>query len=125
MGDACYFYPRITRTLGDTTLMMAAISCPETLRLALASPTALAWQEASADRLPHTVKNYLPDGLTAPQALALHQLFLDQAETDAPPARILARLRSVAQSLDSLPAASWADAAPAVTLCCDCVMRAL
>ncbi|MBY0406929.1 MAG: flagellin lysine-N-methylase, partial [Rickettsiales bacterium] len=35
LGDACHFYPRITRTLGSATLMTATLSCPEITRLAL------------------------------------------------------------------------------------------
>ncbi len=62
LGDACYFYPRVTRSLGNQVIMTAAMSCPEIVRLALADEEPCALEEASADRLPQSLKNYLPEG---------------------------------------------------------------
>lgn len=108
LGDACHFFPRITRSLGDTHLMTAALSCPEVARLALTGMEGMTHTEAQADRLPYSLTDYLPTGLTDAEALAIHRTLLEVASDDtATPERIMARLGSVARSLDMLGVTSW------------------
>lgn len=113
LGDACYFYPRIARTLGDETVMTAALSCPEVARLALLGDESLtATASFTPERLPHTVKDYLPEGMAPSDALAVHHAFIAAAEENVPSARILARISSVARSFEMMTPSVWAQAAP-------------
>lgn len=108
LGDACHFFPRITRSLGGRAVMTAALSCPEVTRLALFTPQAFGHHEALIDRLPHSLKEYLPQGLSEEDALAVHRAFLDAAADETATAeRIVARLSSVARSLAMLRVDSW------------------
>lgn len=113
LGDACHFYPRITRRLGRETLMTATLSCPEIARLALGGEGAMLTAAPVPERLPHTLKNYLAEGLTEEQALAAHRAFLVALDDDSASApRWMARIASVSRSLTALPAAQWAEAIP-------------
>lgn len=113
LGDACHFYPRVTRGLGDLAVMTAALSCPEAARLALFGKKPMDLRAADAERLPATLKDYLPEGVRADAALAAHRAFLDAAADESvTPERFLLRLFSVARSLDLLPVADWPRAAP-------------
>jgi lysine-N-methylase len=109
LGDACHFYPRISRRLGERTTMTASLSCPEITRLALFGQ-GTGWQDDTVNRLPYSLRDYLPEGLTAAQAWTVHQAFLN-AVAEAPTAeRALACLVSVAHSLPALPLPSWPEA---------------
>jgi lysine-N-methylase len=110
LGDACHFYPRVTRGLGDEAVMTATPSCPEVARLAFSADAPFALKESESERLPQSLKNYLPAELDAAQALAVHNAFLETA--DGPFARSFARISSVARSLEKLPVKSWPEAAP-------------
>lgn len=114
LGDACHFYPRVTRQLEDTTLMTAALSCPEVARLALLGEKgAEIGLVSEIERLPATVKNYQPEALSSEQALAVHRAFLDTAMEEGVSAeRVMARVVSVSHSLENLPQASWPEAVP-------------
>jgi hypothetical protein len=114
LGDACYFYPRVTRALGAATMMTAAPSCPEIARLALlGADDPFALTPVVAERLPQTLKDYLPDGLDADAAVAIHRHFIAAAgDAAATPELVLSRLCSVARSLDALEAKDWAAAVP-------------
>lgn len=113
LGDACHFFPRVTRALGDETVMTASLSCPEVVRLALLSDGGFAHEESEVERVPHTLKDYVPEGLDAEKALLVHRAFLEAAQDSlATPEQIIARIRSVAQSLQAVDIASWAMAAP-------------
>ena len=112
LGDACYFYPRSTRLLGMQPVMTAALSCPEIARLALFDSTPFAFGETAIGRLPESLKNYLPDGMTAEDALAIHTAFLQATEEDADAEIILARLMSVNHSIERIDKKSWAQAVP-------------
>jgi lysine-N-methylase len=115
LGDACHFYPRITRALGsDVAVMSASLSCPEIARLALFAdaPSGYSTQDGN-HRLPHSLKHYLPEGLTPEQALTIHQAFMNTVmDASIPPERGLLRVAAVANSLEMLPVASWPDAVP-------------
>lgn len=112
LGDACHFFPRVTRRLGESQLMTASLSCPEIVRLGIMQGLGFLDEAAEIDRLPHSLKNYLPEGLSADKALEVHRLFLRAVmEEGQTPERALARLRSVAASLQMVDAESWAVAA--------------
>lgn len=112
LGDACHFYPRITRTLGDVTSMTASLSCPEITRLALFEE-APGWEEGQTDRVPYSLKDYLPSGLGATEAWAVHTAFLNAAmDAELSPGHALARIVSVSHSLENLPLPSWPQAVP-------------
>lgn len=111
LGDACHFYPRITRQLGGQALMTAALSCPEATRLALFTETGFGWEEIPDERLPHSLKEYLPPELTAEEALALHRNFILLAQNPAMSAeRSMACVSSVARSLEMLSIHDWSAA---------------
>ncbi len=114
LGDACHFYPRITRSMGDEVHMSAALSCPEITRLALYSDGAAAFEyvPVAAERVPESLKNYKPEGVEAPAALetmkALQQMVLNASTS----ARAMAMVVNVAQSLKIIDPKSWAQAVP-------------
>lgn len=113
LGDACHFYPRVTRRLGDKVTMTAALSCPEVARLSLLSDEPLEFsQPLNIERLPSVLRDYLREGITSEQALGLHG-FLIRAVQDAAltPEQALRRLGSVARSLDALSPTHWPEAA--------------
>jgi lysine-N-methylase len=110
LGDACHFYPRATRALGDAVLMTATLSCPEIARLAL-SEDAWTFAEQELERLPSQMKNYLPEGLSAEDALQVHQAFLKVAEDESLSAeQALARIASVSRSFENIPVSMWGKA---------------
>lgn len=113
LGEACYFYPRATRALGSHTVMTAAPSCPEIARLALYDEKAFSFSEVILDRLPSTLKNFLPDGISDKDALAIHALFMEKPLDAAIPAeRVLMRMFAVAESLERINVTSWKEAVP-------------
>ncbi|MGB1540001.1 MAG: hypothetical protein ACPG80_03490, partial [Rickettsiales bacterium] len=116
LGDACHFYPRVTRKLGDQLVMTAAMSCPETVRLALFEEGGFAFQEARLERMPELLKVYAPEGLNSKEALSVHQAFLDaviRAATEkGSPAHMMAQIVSVAQSLKAIGQDTWPMAVP-------------
>ena len=113
LGDACHFYPRITRRLGDRIVMSAATSCPEIVRLALEESDPLALSPADIDRLPASLRNYLPDGMGADEALAVHRAFLDvMKNTDENAETMFARMASVSRSIEVIEKKNWPQAVP-------------
>lgn len=113
LGDACHFFPRVTRALGENSIMTASLSCPEVVRLALLASGGFDWCPSDAERLPHSLKNYAPDALDAEKSAQVHRAFLDAATDEtASPERIVSRLRSVSASLQAVDTASWAMATP-------------
>jgi lysine-N-methylase len=112
LGDACHFFPRITRALGDTPVMSAALSCPEVVRQIVHNEDAFTVYDETIDRVPHSMKNYLPDGIAPEDALQVHQAYLSAArDNSVSPERAFMRIASVARSMQALPVASWKDAA--------------
>lgn len=113
LGDACHFFPRVTRQLGGAVFMTATLSCPETARLALLHEGGFALGEGAVSRLPHTLRDYLPQGMGEQDALAVHQAFIAAALGEAAPSeRNMARIVSVAHSLGAFGVESWAMAVP-------------
>lgn len=108
LGDACHFFPRVTRKIGDTHLMTASLSCPEIVRLGLIEQKGFLAQQAETDRVPHSLKDYRPDGLEQDKAFDAHQALLRAVvEETERPSRLMAKLRSVAASLQMVEPASW------------------
>jgi lysine-N-methylase len=61
LGDACHFYPRSTRQLGQHVVMNASLSCPEVVRLALYDEKADAsYSIQPVTRLPFSLKKLRP-----------------------------------------------------------------
>jgi lysine-N-methylase len=113
LGDACHFYPRITRAVGETVLTTAALSCPESARRMLLEEGGFDWVPRTETRVPFSMKQYLPEGMQEAEMLALHALFLREAGNPAHTAEEnLLRLVSVVQSLSSQPMTEWGKAAP-------------
>jgi lysine-N-methylase len=113
LGDACHFFPRITRALGETVHTTAAISCPETARLMLYSEDGFATTDREDIRAPYSLKDYLPEGMSAEQALAIHDAFLDVAgDPSRSPQRNLMCIGAIARAIALQPVAAWADAVP-------------
>lgn len=113
LGDACFFYPRVTRVLGDKVIMTAALSCPEITRLVLEDIQPFVFESDNVERLPYTLKNYLPEGLTPDNAIAVHKAFLDACEDGTVSAEhVLARIASVSRSIQMLDKKTWAESVP-------------
>jgi lysine-N-methylase len=111
LGDACHFYPRATRALGDSQVMTATLSCPEIARIALFDMQPQAWEEVATPRLPNTLRDYLPAGLESAQAMAVHVAFLEACDDDAPAELVMARMVSACRSLALVDKTSWPQAA--------------
>ena len=113
LGDACHFFPRVSRQLGDRNLMTASLSCPEVVRLALLKEGGFAANEIETDRLPFSLRDYLPEGMDAEQAYATHRAFVDAVgEEGVSPERAIGRLRTLAESLARVDEATWSQAVP-------------
>lgn len=111
LGDACHFYPRVTRSLGERVMMTLSPSCPEAARLMVMQEGAFAFMPRSDIRVPYSLKNYLPAELNADQAMALHQACLDvAADASVTPERTLMRLSTVARALALQPVGRWPEA---------------
>lgn len=93
--------------------MTATLSCPEIARLALWGDNPFTPNTIDAPRLPQSLQDYLPEGLTAEQALGIHQLFLNAALEEGMTAeQSFLRMFAVSQSLARIPTDAWPDAAP-------------
>lgn len=111
LGDACHFFPRITRQLGANVLQTASLACPEIVRLVLHTDHPFDYETAETDRLPSTLKNYAPAQLSDEDALTVHQAFIHATDdTAATVERVLCRLHSVTQSMEFLEMTSWPSA---------------
>ncbi len=113
LGDACHFFPRSTRKIGDMLTMTAVPSCPEVVRLALLQEGGLTWEEMEETRLPNTMRTYGMEGISDGDAFAIHNHFLEALQnTDHPTERILLHIYSVVSSLEKLDKNSWGQAIP-------------
>lgn len=111
LGDACHFYPRVTRGVGEQATMTAALSCPEVVRQALYKEGSFEWETVEIDRLPYTLKDYAPEGMAADAALKVHTAFLEHCASPTSPSRLISHIVSVSESMQNLPQASWPEAA--------------
>lgn len=113
LGDACHFYPRITRQVGGQAIMTAALSCPEAARLALFGKDPFAWKDHVANRLPEALRHYARESVTPERMLRIHDACVSIAgDSNAPPEHVISRLLVIAQSLDHLPPENWLEAIP-------------
>lgn len=110
LGDACHFFPRITRAFGGQKVMSATLSCPEIARLALLKEDAFALGELEVERLPYTLNDYLPEGAEAEGALKVVTALVDFAgDKSLAPEAIILRLVSISHSLMRTNPKSWPD----------------
>ena len=108
LGDACNFFPRIIRKVGDTNVMTGSLSCPEIARLALFdNDNPFAYEPSEVGRLPNSMKTYEVAGIGSDEMLQIHQAFVDAVDDEATPERIISRLSTVARSLEMLDKSSW------------------
>ena len=113
LGDACYFYPRVTRKIGQDTVLTGTLSCPEIARLALMDENAFLPSEGSLHHFPTSLKDYCPSGLDAQATWAIHTLFLHAAMNETvSPEHALMQIYVVAQSLERIDMGSWHEAVP-------------
>ncbi len=125
LSDACHFYPRVTRRLGDTVLMTATVSCPEIARLMLTEENPAAFAAAEYSRLPVSMKDYLPAELTDEEALAIHRAFIDAVDDDAVPAeRVFLRIAHATRVLEMFDKKEWPQVAPLYLRLADGLMPA-
>lgn len=113
LGDACHFFPRITRKFGDTITVAATLSCPEIARLALEEEDAFTLTPTPQERLPYQLKDYLIDDISSDEALQVINAFLTKME-DLPtnPSQSMAHIVTVSKSLENLSVTKWKDAVP-------------
>lgn len=112
LGDACHFFPRISRSIGETVFVSATLSCPEAARLMLAEEGAFELAPREPMRQPYSLKQYLPAELSEGEAFGLHGLFVGEAGNAAFRAEDnMLRISAVVQSLAMLPMAQWPGAA--------------
>ncbi len=109
LGDACNFYPRVTRSFGSETIVTASLSCPEIARLSLFTPAA-GFTEIETERLPSHLNNYQDAELTPEQCLKIHTTFLDACTSTDKPELVMARIYSTALSLSRIAKKDWPDA---------------
>ena len=108
LGDACHFYPRITRALGDTVVTTAAISCPEAARLMVAEEGGYDLMPRAEIRVPYSLRNYLPAELDADAAMAIHQAFVRELGNETfSPERNFMRASVVARALETQKKEAW------------------
>lgn len=113
LGDACHFFPRVTRAMGDVHIMTASMSCPEVVRLVMNTDSPFALRASEVERFPHSLKDYLPEALSSEQGMTVHQAFIEAAADNACNAeRNIAKISSVARSVERIDMASWATAVP-------------
>lgn len=113
LGDACFFYPRMTRQLGNQVVMDATLSCPEIVRLAIYGDEPLARVPAEEGRLPSFMRNYLPKDVSQMDALSIHDAFVQAAtDTSYPVEEAYVRIASVTRSIERVDRQTWPQAAP-------------
>lgn len=112
LGDACNFYPRVTRALDAHVITGLALSCPESARLMMYGEDPFGMGPREELRIPFSLRNYQPEGMTTDDALALHRKFLEEAGNPAFTAeRNAMRLMMVVRALEMQPTPSWPAAA--------------
>ncbi len=113
LGDACNFFPRITRHMGEQMIMTASLSCPEIARLALFTDNDTNWKESTIDRLPASLVDYTIAEIGAEGGVNIHQAFIEACLVNNTNAeRLLSRFLSVVHSLRMLDMNTWEAAVP-------------
>lgn len=110
LGDACHFYPRVTRRYGDSLTQSAALSCPEITRLILFGDAPFAPVELEVDRIPTETKDYLPPTLSPEDTRTVQRAFIEAAlAEDVPVERALMRIITVGESLSLSQPQQWGE----------------
>ncbi len=110
LGDACHFFPRITRHFGETTHMGASLSCPEIVRLITESDDPFSLAPVAVERLPHSIKDYLPAGMSSEDGVAIMRRFIDASQDPhADASQIMRRFITVSKSLQNVSTERWKD----------------
>jgi lysine-N-methylase len=113
LGDACHFFPRVSRAMGEVVVTGSTLSCPETARLMLYGQDGFSFTPRTAVRTPYSLRNYLPDGMSEEAALAIHQVIMDVAGDASVTAEYaLMRVSAMAHALEMQPVTVWPEAAP-------------
>ncbi len=113
LGDACFFYPRITRSTDNANIVTATMSCPEIARIALYGENPFLFEENDLFRVPQEVKNIVYGDLSRDDIINIHNLFLQATKDESASAEsILARMASVSRSLQRIEKKDWVKAAP-------------
>ncbi len=112
LGDACHFFPRITRRIGEEVIMSASISCPEIVRIILNSDAPFKVENRSIDRQPYTLKNYLPEGLEEGHGQEIISALMDMVEEAPNAERAMARIVIIAKSLETFEPEKWHEVVP-------------
>jgi lysine-N-methylase len=108
LGDACHFFPRSTRALGNLKVMTMALSCPEATRMMLCEDGTLAYRDAEIERIPHTLRDYKPEALSAEAALKVHEACVEaMGDTQFTAERNLMRLSAMTRGLELQPVDQW------------------
>lgn len=107
LTDVCHLYPRITRKLGDEVMMSGTVSCPEIARLALFEDGAFEMVESTTDRVPFNVKDYLPEGVSSDDAMALNSKLISLVEQTDSAELALSKLAFYVLRFGGKPLAEW------------------
>lgn len=108
LGDACHFFPRITRKIGEKVHQTASLSCPEIVRNILYTEQPFLTVTRESPRIPQEIKQYAETGMDETALLTTHHAFLAAAEdTSVNAERIICRIVAVADSLEKIDKASW------------------
>jgi len=108
LPDSCNFYPRITRKFGGELYVTASISCPEIARAAIYGGAGFDFLPVEQERIQLAVKDYSEGtGMGKDSSIALIQKFIQMADDEATPERIISRIVSIAHSLDRFPVKDW------------------
>lgn len=112
LGDACHFFPRSTRALGDVSVMTIAPSCPEATRLMLRLDAPFNRVSRDDPREPFSLKDYgdKTGALSSSDMLELHDKFLQLVEDAKSPQEAVMLIAHVSRRLDSQPQKDWLSA---------------
>lgn len=113
LGDACYFYPRITRSYGQTALISAALSCPEITKNMLFGESPFVLTPVTQHRFPQEMKDYLPSEVSTENAINIITALLDFINDPTHDLQtILGTLLTITGSLDHIAPTRWAAGLP-------------
>lgn len=120
LGDACHLFPRMPRALGETVMVVGTLSCPELARRMLYGDAPFTFENFGDPRQPFLMRNYLPQGLSESQAIALHtQLLALAADMSVRAERSLMRISAIARALETQTATAWPDTLPMYVMLAD------
>jgi lysine-N-methylase len=110
LSDVCHFYPRIYRSVENSYIVSATMSCPEIAKLCLFSNNPFELIEEIEDtRLPTTANDL--QALPGQEALAIHQHFLALSKRENTTAEEdLQLISTIINSLNYIDREKWGDA---------------